>query len=136
MGIGLIVLVGVVYLLATARLTRLVNGDTILDPLRTIPLNRMTVARNTAKDARRAGQNAVAREYAARARRWNTVLYFIECPWCVGMWVTMGTAWLPLWHWDNRLVQYIGIALAASHLIGVFAFAADTEEVDVEEDES
>jgi hypothetical protein len=49
------------------------------------------------------------------------------------MWLCFGTAWLPLYFADNRFVQYIGVALAASHLIGVFAFAADTEEVEVEE---
>lgn len=49
------------------------------------------------------------------------------------MWVAFGTVWLPLYFNDNPVVQYLGIALAISHLVGIFAWAADTEEIDVEE---
>lgn len=126
-------LIAPIYVLAVMRLTRLINADTILDRFRLIPASRAHSARIVARDARATGQHETAALHDKKAARWAMVLYFLECPWCVGMWLCLGTAWLPLFFADNRLVQYIGVALAASHLIGVFAFAADTEEVEVEE---
>jgi len=133
MDLGHQLLVIGLYFLAMARVTRLINGDTILDPLRSIPMNKAHTARNTAKDARSGGQLTTATHYDQVARRWSNVLYFIECPWCVGMWICLLGAY-PVtriigWPWWSFVI----LALAASHLIGVFAFAADTEEVDVEE---
>ena len=133
MALGREILIISTYLLAVARITRLINADTILDPLRIIPANKSHIARNTANDAKRSGQHSTAALYAVQARRWSTLLYFIECPWCVSIWVAFGTVWLPMFFADNRVVQYVGFALAASHLVGVFAFAADTEEMDVVE---
>jgi len=133
MAFGHLLLIVFAYLLSVARITRLINADTIIDQLRLIPANKAHVARNTANEARRGGQRTTAAAYDARARKWSTVLYFIECPWCVSMWVALSTAWLPLYFSDNPVVQYVGAALAASHLVGMFAFAADTEEIEVEE---
>lgn len=127
------ILIAPVYVLAVMRLTRLINSDTILDRIRLIPASRSHAARTLANDARRSGQGATAEVLEKTSRRWATGLYFMECPWCVGMWICLATAWIPMYYYDNRFVQYIGVALAASHLIGVFAFAADTEEVEVEE---
>lgn len=126
-------LIAPIYVLAVMRVTRLINSDTVLDSLRLIPASKAHRARALAVKSRASGQSDTADIHERRASRWSTVLYFIECPWCVGMWVCFATAWLPLYFADNRVVQYIGVALAASHLIGVFAFAADTEEVEVEE---
>jgi hypothetical protein len=114
---GQAVLVLVIYVLAVARLTRLINADTILDT------PRVAIA------ARSRNDDASLPE----RRRWQTAFYFVQCPWCVGMWLTFGLAWVPLYHHGNPVAQYIGVALAASHLIGVFAFAADTEEMDMQE---
>lgn len=133
MSLGQGILVVVVYTLAVMRITRLINGDTILDRFRLIPARKAHTARNAMNAARRSGQHETAKHFDDVQRRWSTVLYFIECPWCVGMWVCLLTAWVPMAYWHLPLVQYIGFALAASHLIGVFAFAADTEEIEVEE---
>lgn len=126
-------LIAPIYVLAVMRLTRLINSDTVLDRVRLIPAAKSHAARNLALAARHSGQLETAAVLERTSRRWATVLYFLECPWCVGMWICLATAWLPLHHHDSRFVQYIGVALAASHLIGVFSFAADTEEVAVEE---
>jgi len=113
--LGHTVLVLVIYVLACARLTRLINGDTILDPIRVWILAR---ARDDARKAR-------------SRQRWNMWVYFVECPWCVGWWVSVAAAYLPVhligWPWW----ALFPVALAGSHLIGVFAFAADTDEIEV-----
>lgn len=99
-------LILVVYPLAVARLTRLVNHDTILDPLRI----------------------AAARVFGLD----SAVLYFLGCPWCVGMWLSLATAILPTlvlglpWWW------FILIGLATSHLVGLAAPLAADEDMDME----
>lgn len=110
----------VIYVLAVARLTRLINADTILDR------PRLAIA-SAAKASHVAGDDA-------GESRWSTALYFVQCPWCVGMWLCLLTAWVPIWYSDNVVARYLGVALAASHLIGVFAFAADTEDIDYEDE--
>lgn len=96
----------VVYVLAVARLTRLVNHDTILDPV------RITVARVFGPD--------------------SAVVYFLGCPWCVGMWLSLATAILPVllvglpWWW------FILVGLATSHVIGLAAPLAADEDMDIE----
>lgn len=134
MSLGAGILTVFTYVLAVMRLTRLINGDTILDWLRAIPMNKAHAARNAMNQARRSGQLTTAAMLEKQSRRWSMVLYYLECPWCVGMWIVFATVWLPMFFAHVVVVQYIGFALAASHLIGVFAFAADTEEVEVEED--
>lgn len=85
----------IVYVLAAMRLTRLLNFDTVLDRPR-IALVRLV-------------------------RGNPTVVYFITCPWCVGMWVSLATSWLPLYHADNPVVRIVGLALATSMVIGLAA---------------
>jgi hypothetical protein len=79
------------------------------------------------------GQLVRAALFARRAERWDAVLYFVECPWCVGMWLAFATAWVPLYFADNPVARYVALALAVSHLIGLCARFADTEEVDIED---
>lgn len=133
-GIFSVLLIAPVYVLAVMRLTRLINSDTVLDWLRMIPANKSHAARIKAGKARSSGQRETAVVFDKAAERWSTVLYFLECPWCIGMWLCLGTAWIPLYWANNPIAQYLGVALAASHLIGVFAFAANTEELEVEGD--
>jgi hypothetical protein len=113
--LGWSILVLVVYALACARVTRLINSDTILDA------PRLAIARRAHDDD----------SSPAERRRWSTALYFVQCPWCVGFWVCLVSAVVPVlvieWPWWALLP----VALAASHLIGVFAFAADTEDVEI-----
>jgi hypothetical protein len=129
------VIIAVVYVLALMRLTRLINADTILDRPRLAIITRARASRLDANEARALGQDVRAKLLERRAQRWATFNYFVQCPWCVGMWLALGTAWLPLWFADNHVVQFFGVALATSHLIGVCARFADTEEIDVVEDE-
>jgi hypothetical protein len=96
----------VVYVLAVARLTRLVNADIILDPLRVV----------------------VARRYGAD----STASYFLGCPWCVGLWLALLLA-IPTvailgWPWWSL----IPLGLACSHIVGLAAPLASDEEIDIE----
>lgn len=95
-----------IYVLAVARLTRMVNADIILDPVRV----------------------AVARRYGAD----GTLSYFLACPWCVGMWLSLLLA-IPTivvlgWSWW----ALIPVGLACSHLVGVAAPLASDEDIDIE----
>lgn len=94
------VLIAVVYVLAVMRLTRLLNFDTLLNPI--------------------------------RARLPRPVIMFVICPWCVGFWVCVATAWVPIYFADHPVVVYAGVVLAASHLIGLFAPLTYQEDVEVE----
>ena len=89
------VLVLTIYVLVVMRLTRLVNADTILDPLRI----------------------RVAHRYGPA----STVVEFLGCPWCVGMWFALLLA-IPVisflgWSWW----LLIPLGLACSQLVGMFA---------------
>lgn len=124
-----------IYVLAVARLTRLINADTILDRPRVAIAAKAHDYQNILA-ARRATEDApkTIAYWEGCARRWSTALYFVQCPWCVGLWLTLATAWIPLWYSCNPVARYVGVALAASHLIGVFAFAAHTEDVGFEDE--
>jgi hypothetical protein len=84
------------WLLAAARVTRLLTKDAITD---------------------------FVREWAYRRSRGGDTLltYFVQCPWCIGMWVALSTGWLPLWLTDRHIALWPLVALAASYLIGVSA---------------
>lgn len=84
------------YVLVTARVTRLVNYDTVLDP------TRLWIARRSAGNP-----------------RWGRLADFLACPWCVGFWAAVALApaailvlgW-PWWTWA-------ALPWAASHLVGI-----------------
>ncbi|AEJ94577.1 hypothetical protein FDI63_gp007 [Mycobacterium phage ChrisnMich] len=135
MSLGEFVLVLVVYALAVMRLTRLINADTILDRPRLAIAGKAREARLVMLEARAHGQEARAQLYQRRMVRWNTLMYFVQCPWCVGMWLALGTAWVPLYFHTNPVAQYLGVALAVSHLIGVCARFADTEDMEIVDDD-
>lgn len=121
----------IVYALAVARLTRLINADTVLDRPRLYIAGRVKAATELADNY---PDSPAADDYRARERRWSTAFYFVQCPWCVGLWLTLATAWVPLWYADNLVARYAGVALAVSHLIGVCARFADTEDIDFEDE--
>lgn len=98
-----IVATAVIYVLAVMRLTRLINSDTILDPL------RIRVARNA------------------------TLSYFFSCPWCVGFWLCLGTVWAPMFFADNVGLRYAGFALAASQVVGMMSPLFNDEDIEVVE---
>jgi hypothetical protein len=81
--------------LATARLTVLVNDDYLTERLR------------AAVDRRAAASSA-----------WDYLSYLLGCPWCVSMWAGLGVAGATYaWH-THWPVQVLLIALAASYLTG------------------
>lgn len=121
-----------IYVLAVMRLTRLINADTVLDGPRLAIIKKAHAAREAAIEAR--ATSAVAFLRAERsAKRWATAVYFIQCPWCVGMWLSLASAIAPVLVLDWPWWAFFPIALATSHLIGVLARFADTEEIDVED---
>lgn len=119
MSLGYVLLVLGIYVLTVATITRLINYDVVLDPLRLWVARRISTAQAAAGEAE---MNGMPTEHAAatrRARRWTVVYDFLACPWCVGMWIALFTApavlhvlaW-PLWAW-------LPVALATRHLVGI-----------------
>ena len=127
------VLILAVYVLAVARVTRLINGDKILDRLRLYPAGKLREATLARQEAEQLGQTTRAAMLARTQERWDKALYFVGCPWCVGMWLALGTSWVPLFFAHNPVARYLGVALAASHIIGVCARFADTEDIEIED---
>lgn len=97
------VFIAVIYVLAVMRVTRLINSDTILDPIRL----------RLAKD--------------------RTLSYFFACPWCVSMWLCFGTVWAPIYFADNIGLRYLGFALATSQVVGMAAPLFNDEDIEVVE---
>lgn len=121
-----------VWVLAVARVVRIVTTDVVFDPIRVRVARRAALAGQTAGEWERAGMVKTARDARRREARWNLLAYLLSCPWCVGMWVAAGTAWIPLWFAGNPVARYAGVVLAGSFLVGLLARAADDEEVAVE----
>lgn len=102
---GQTALVLTVYLLAVMRLVRLITADTILDPMRIAIARR---ARDPERpDPRRSG--------------WAWLEELLGCPWCVGLWLSVAAAGVPVallgWPWWSLLP----LGLACSQLIGMAA---------------
>lgn len=117
MSLGWALLILAIYVLATARLTRLINSDTILDGPR-LAIERR--ARNTdASETER--------------RRWAALSYWAGCPWCAGLWICLASAYLPTHLIGLPWWSVFPLGLAASYLIGIAAPLADDEDVTVEE---
>lgn len=125
MSLGHSILVLVVWVLAVARVTRLVNFDVVADPVRVWVAGRAAQAQAAGAEAAAAGHTTTAAAHVRREGRWNTAAYLLGCPWCVGFWVALCTVWVPValigWPWWSGL----GVALACSHLVGVAAPLAD-----------
>jgi hypothetical protein len=111
---GHTLLILAVYVLACARLTRILNGDTILDPV------RLWIA----------GRSLDLDRSASEKQRWGKLLYWVECPWCAGLWICLLSAYLPVWLIGWPWWALFPVGLAASHLIGVFAFTANTDDIE------
>lgn len=95
----------VLWVLALARLTRLVNADTLTDPL------RIAVARRWGEDG------------------WAS--YFMTCPWCVSIWLGFATAWLPVVAFGLTWWTYPLLALAGSYVTGMLAQLDQSEDVEL-----
>ncbi|MEU9805441.1 DUF1360 domain-containing protein [Mycobacterium sp. NPDC050853] len=129
-GLGLTVLILIIYVLAVMRLVRLINYDTILDPLRLWIAHRANTARIASDEAQTAGHPITARAHSRRMGRWNVLADFLGCPWCVGFWLSLAAAVVPVhvigWPWWS----VFGVALACSYLVGLVApLSADPVEI-------
>lgn len=135
MSLGEQILTLVIYALAVARLVRLINADTILDRPRLWLAGRARHHQLVATELQaHLSQESAYEHHRTLMRRWQTAVYFAQCPWCVGMWLAIATAWLPLYQANNPVGRYLAVALAVSHLVGVCARFADTEEMDITDD--
>lgn len=107
--LGHTLLVLAIYVLVAARLTRLVNYDTVLDPARLSIARRIAHAQQALPDT----------PHGRTLRAWKGLADFMACPWCVGMWISVALApaaihvigW-PWWTWA-------ALPFAASHLVGI-----------------
>ncbi|WP_100458947.1 DUF1360 domain-containing protein [Mycobacteroides abscessus] len=129
-GLGLTVLIFIIYVLAVMRLVRLINYDTILDPVRLWIAHRANLAMIAADEARTAGHPVTAQSHTRRMARWNLLAEFLGCPWCVGFWLALAAAVAPVhiigWPWW----AVFGVALACSYVVGLAApLTADEMEI-------
>lgn len=87
----------VLAVLATARLTRLVTADKIAEPVR-------------ARIERRFGPPEQSK-----------FMYLITCDWCASFWIAVPVAVAAVMAGDTAVVQIGLLALAASQVTGMFA---------------
>lgn len=108
MSLGYIVLVLVLYVLSVMRVVRLINFDAVIDTPR-------------------------AALVGAFGGPDGTFAYFIGCPWCVGFWVALASAYAPVaiigWSWWTL----IPVALATSYLVGALAPLTADDDMEIEE---
>ena len=110
MSLAYFVLPLVIYVLAVMRLTKLINSDIILDPIRI-------------RIARRFGPN-------------STLVYVLNCPWCVGMWIALAGAIPTVWVLGLAWLWVIPLGLACSQLVGMFAPLYTDDDIEFESVES
>ena len=132
MPLGETLLVLGLYVLVAARLTRMVNYDTVGDPIRLWIARQSSTALLHGSHLADNADDAV--KWGRRSRRWNALADFLGCPWCVGLWISASLAPAAIhvigWPWWTWAV----LPFAASHLVGAFdRFVADP--VAVVEDE-
>ena len=137
-------LVAVLFVLSVARVTRLINSDRVFDPVRVVVARRQRRWRNLAAAAPDGSDGEG--QYVRRLERWETVEYYIGCPWCVSMWAAGLSAWIPLslfglepgWLLDGRrwwyAAGYAAVVLATSFLCGVTARWYNDETIEVVDD--
>lgn len=129
--LGTTILILVVYVLAVARITRLVNYDTVLDGARLFVARRAGSALAAAEEAEAADLWKVGEVHRNRQARWNLVLEFVGCPWCVGMWVALAGAVPVVIVLGLSWWALVPVALACSYLVGLVApLSADELEIE------
>jgi hypothetical protein len=55
--------------------------------------------------------------------RHPTVAHWLQCPWCLGAWLTVG--WTVFWWLDGRLALYVALPFALSATVGLIAKRLD-----------
>lgn len=116
MTLGYTLLALALYVLVAARVTRAVNYDTVLDPI------RLRIAAHGSTAHRQAQELPTPEEQlhaVRRYNRWTALSDFLACPWCIGFWVSVACAPAAVavigWPWWTAAV----LPFAASHLIGI-----------------
>lgn len=108
----------------------MVNFDTILDPVRLWIARRAAVAGQIADDEGSAGREAAARVARRRQGRWNLLIEFFGCPWCVGLWLALAGAAVVVAVLDWPWLTLLPVGLACSYLVGLAApVTADEMEI-------
>lgn len=96
------------WVFALARATRLIVADRLTDFLRIWAYKRSKGAE-------------------------TYLTYFLQCPWCVSMWLGFATAWVIWLRVDWPGYMYPLVALSGSYLVGIFASnLEDHDDIDVE----
>lgn len=106
----------VLYVLSVMRLVRLITADTILDWF------RIAIARMARDDDRTANNRAF----------WAVVSEFLGCPWCVGMWLSLGGAVVPVLMFSWPWWALIPLGLSCSQIIGMAAPLYNDDEIEFE----
>lgn len=133
MTLGYVILVLALYVLAVMRVVRLLNHDTVLDGARAWVATRAATANAAAAEANAANHTTLGDAHQARAARWNTLIYWASCPWCVGFWVCVASAFLPVWIVGWPWWALFPVGFATSHLVGVAAdLSAPDDEIGFE----
>lgn len=94
------------YVLVAARLTRLVNYDSVLDWLRLRIARRISMGQTTLPPPR-------------TLPLWLKWQEFLSCPWCVGFWISVALAPLAIWQLGWEWWTWAVLPWAASHLVGI-----------------
>jgi hypothetical protein len=132
------VLISLLTLLATARITRLITEDTITQPLR--DWIDMKAQPRHARPPGRAGGRAPRQIYGETPdgpgplrpapRFWRYAAKLVTCPWCSGFWVSAALTlayyrcWLGLWP-THSLATGFTYTVAVFAMSWVTAIAAD-----------
>jgi hypothetical protein len=91
------------YIFATMRVTRLINRDTITEPIR-----------------------------IAAFKRRPGVGYFLSCPWCVSVWAAAGLGVWVWYLTDLPWPLIVLIGAGASQLTGLVATRLDSDDLEIE----
>lgn len=125
----------IVFLLtlaATLRLTRLAIHDAITRPFRDALASREARSAGTGWDP--AGNRLPGPGPTQSHARWSMLRKLFDCPWCIGFWISLATAGAEL-HAANPVptipiaLAYPALVLSLSWLVGVIDMAVYTLEV-------
>jgi len=101
---------------AVGRFTRLINGDTITEPIRDWVKARCARALYNERHHPTRGLLGFFRRRYRNGWMWLTGL--ISCPWCVSVWVSVPIAYVTVFFPTNRFVIGGLLACTASYVAG------------------
>lgn len=110
----------VVYALAVARITRLINADKITERPRKYLIRRAWIAAYPWVTDKPDEVDKNLRMVIGTSDP-PKLAYFISCPWCVSLWVGLIAAPLAYFWGENPILAVPALALALSHFTGFLA---------------